>query len=74
MLVIIDIIWMIFTFSLWSHHKITTNVFWNNLEGIHSFGKFLSLIELGMKILIITYLVLNYRSKNAGQLGKDCLL
>jgi hypothetical protein len=70
LLVIIDIVWMIFTFSLWSHQKVTSDLFWKNLEGIHSFGKFLSFIELGLKVLIITYLVLNYRSKNAGQIGK----
>jgi len=69
LLVIIDIVWMIFTFSLWSHQKVTTDLFWNNLQGIHSFGKILSFIELGLKVLIITYLVLNYRSKNAGQIG-----
>ncbi len=66
----IDIICMFFTFSLWSHQKETTDLFWNNLQGIHSFGKILSYVELGLKVLIIIYLVLNYKNKNAGQLGK----
>jgi len=66
---VIDIMWMIFTFSLWSHSK-SIDLFWDNLQGIHSFGKLLSFLELGMKVLIVTYLVLNYRNKNQGQIGK----
>lgn len=66
---IIDFIWMIFTFSLWSHQKATTDLFWDNLQGIHSFGKLLSFVELGLKVLIIAYLVLNYKNKYDGQIG-----
>jgi len=69
LLVVIDIILMIFTFSLWSHNKVTSDVFWNNLQGIHSFGKLLSFVELVLKVLTITYLVLNYKNKNGGQIG-----
>jgi len=67
-LVIIDIFWMIFSFSLWSHN-INDDIFWINLKGIHSFGKILSFLELGLKILIIVYLILNYKNKNPGQIG-----
>ena len=69
LLVIIDIIWMIFTFSLWSHER-KIDVFWDNLQGIHTFGKIFSFLELGLKVLIVAYLVVNFKNKNPGQLGK----
>jgi hypothetical protein len=59
---------MIFTFSLWSHAK-TNDLFWDNLQGIHSFGKILSFFELALKAMIVSYLVLNYRNKYQGQFG-----
>ena len=71
LLVIMDVIWMIFSFSLWSHGR-KIDLFWTSLENIHSFGQICSFLELGLKILIIAFLGVNFNSKNPGQLGNNC--
>jgi hypothetical protein len=65
-----DIIWMIFSFPVWSHDR-QSDIFWNSLSSIHTMGKIFAVIELALKFITIFFLFNSYKTKYPDQTSKS---
>jgi hypothetical protein len=68
MLIIADTIWLFVMFPHWSHDNAKT--YWNTLSGVHTLAKILAFLELAVKLLIVAYLLTDYRHKNNNDISK----
>jgi hypothetical protein len=67
MLMLADVIWIFVMFPHWSHDYAKS--YWNTLSGIHTMAKIFALLELGIKFLMVAYLLTDYRLKNNNDIG-----